>query len=59
MADFVAWVKSAPLVPGVGEILVPSEPEARLEAQRRRDGIPIEAETWRQIETLAAELGVG
>ena len=33
--------------------------EARLEAERRRDGIPIEDETWRQIETLAAELGVG
>jgi hydroxycarboxylate dehydrogenase B len=59
MADFVAWVKSAPLVPGVGEILIPGEPEARLEAERRRDGIPIEDETWRQIETLAAELGVG
>lgn len=59
MTDFVAWVKSAPLVPGVGEILIPGEPEARLEAERRRDGIPIEDETWRQIETLAAELGVG
>jgi uncharacterized oxidoreductase len=59
MADFIAWVKSAPLVPGVGEILIPGEPEARLEAERRRDGIPIEDETWRQIETLAAELGVG
>ena len=59
MADFVTWVKSAPLVPGVGEILIPGEPEARLEAERRRDGIPIEDETWRQIETLAAELGVG
>jgi uncharacterized oxidoreductase len=46
-------------VPGVGEILIPGEPEARLEAQRRRDGIPIEDETWRQIEMLAAELGVG
>jgi uncharacterized oxidoreductase len=46
-------------VPGGGEILIPGEPEARLEAERRRDGIPIEDETWRQIETLAAELGVG
>ena len=45
--------------PGGGEILIPGEPEARLEAERRRDGIPIEDETWRQIETLAAELGAG
>jgi uncharacterized oxidoreductase len=59
VATFFAWVKTAPHVPGGGEILIPGEPEARLEAERRRDGIPIEDETWRQIETLAAELGVG
>jgi uncharacterized oxidoreductase len=59
VATFLAWVKTAPKVPGVTEILIPGEPEARLEAERRRDGIPIEDETWRQIETLAAELGVG
>ena len=59
VATFFAWVKTAPRVPGGGEILIPGEPEARLEAERRRDGIPIEGETWRQIETLAAEVGVG
>jgi Malate/L-lactate dehydrogenases len=59
VATFLAWVKTAPKVPGVTEILIPGEPEARLETERRRDGIPIEDETWRQIETLAAELGVG
>jgi uncharacterized oxidoreductase len=59
VATFLAWVKTAPRVPGGGEILIPGEPEARLEAERRRDGIPIEDETWRQIETLAAELGAG
>ena len=59
VATFLAWVKTAPRVPGTTEILIPGEPEARLETERRRDGIPIEDETWRQIETLAAELGVG
>jgi uncharacterized oxidoreductase len=53
------WVKSAPLVPGVAEILVPGEPEARLEAELTRTGISLDDETWRQIETVAAELGVG
>ncbi len=57
VATFFAWVKTAPRAPGTTEILIPGEPEARLEAERRRDGIPIEDETWRQIETLAAELG--
>jgi uncharacterized oxidoreductase len=51
-------VKSAPLAQGSTEILIPGEPEARLEAERRRTGIPIEDQTWGQIETTAAELGV-
>ena len=52
------WVKSAPLAQGATEVLIPGEPEARLEAERRRDGIPIEDETWSQIEGVARELGV-
>jgi hydroxycarboxylate dehydrogenase B len=59
VAALFQWVKSAPLVPGVAEILVPGEPEARLEAELTRTGIGLDDETWRQIETVAAELGVG
>jgi uncharacterized oxidoreductase len=51
-------VKSAPLAQGAAEILIPGEPEARLEAERRRGGIPIEEQTWSQIEATGAELGV-
>jgi len=58
VTDLVQWVKSAAPAPGVKEVLVPGEPEARSEAQRRAHGIPVEAETWRQIEEIAAELGV-
>ena len=59
VTDLVAWVKSPPAAPGVAEVLVPGEPEARSEAERRAHGIPVEEETWRQIEEIAAELGVG
>jgi hydroxycarboxylate dehydrogenase B len=59
VSDLVQWVKSATPTPGVTEVLVPGEPEARSEARRRADGVPVEAETWRQIEEIAAELGVG
>jgi LDH2 family malate/lactate/ureidoglycolate dehydrogenase len=31
----------------------------RLEAERRRDGVPVEDETWNQIERVSAELGGG
>ncbi|MGH7267528.1 MAG: Ldh family oxidoreductase [Candidatus Rokuibacteriota bacterium] len=59
VTELAAWVRSArPATPG-GEVLVPGDPEARMEQTRRADGIPVEDETWRQIETLAAELGVG
>ena len=58
VADLVAWVKSAEPAPGGPEVLVPGEPEARSEARRRAEGIPVEDETWRQIEETAAELGV-
>jgi len=59
VTDLVRWVKSSTLASGVAEVLVPGEPEARSEAHRRAHGIPVEAETWRQIEEIAAELGVG
>jgi uncharacterized oxidoreductase len=58
VAGLFGWVKSAPLAQGATEILIPGEPEARLEAERRAQGIPIEDQTWSQIETAAAELGV-
>jgi uncharacterized oxidoreductase len=58
VASLFGWVKSAPLAQGATEILIPGEPEARLEAERRGQGIPIEDQTWSQIETTAAELGV-
>jgi hydroxycarboxylate dehydrogenase B len=59
VTDLVGWVKSSAPAAGGGEVLVPGEPEARMEAERRRAGIPVEDETWRQIEEIAAELSVG
>jgi uncharacterized oxidoreductase len=52
------WVRSAPLAAGSREILIPGEPEARMERERRATGVPIEDETWRQIRECAAAVGV-
>src|SRR5512145_1556906 len=52
------WVRSAPLAAGATEILIPGEPEARVERERRAAGVPIEDATWRQIQDAAAEAGV-
>jgi uncharacterized oxidoreductase len=58
VAALFGWVKSAPLAQGAAEILIPGEPEARTEAARRRDGIAVEDETWRQIAACAREVGL-
>ncbi len=58
VAALFGWVKSAPLAQGSTEILIPGEPEARLEAERRKHGIPVDDATWAQIEATAKELGV-
>jgi uncharacterized oxidoreductase len=58
VAALFGWVKATPLAQSASEILIPGEPEARLEAERRAHGITVEDQTWNQIETTAAELGV-
>ena len=57
VAALLEWVRSAPRAPGFTEILVPGEPEARLSAQRSA-GIPLDDETWAQIQGVADELGL-
>ena len=65
LADFHAqvgalldWVRTAPLAAGAKEILIPGEPEARMERERRAAGVPIEDETWRQIRQAAEQVSV-
>ncbi|REK06727.1 MAG: malate/lactate/ureidoglycolate dehydrogenase [Planctomycetota bacterium] len=55
---FIDWVKSSqPTQPG-GEILMPGEIEQRTRAQRLRDGIDLDDNTWGSITDVAASLGV-
>jgi uncharacterized oxidoreductase len=58
VAALMDWVRSAPLAAGATEIMIPGEPEARVERERRATGVPIEEATWRQIQDAAAEAGV-
>jgi hydroxycarboxylate dehydrogenase B len=52
------FVKATPLAAGAKEIVIPGEPEERLARERRANGIPVEDETWRQIQACASERGV-
>ena len=58
MDALAARAKSCPPVAGGGEILFPGEPEARLETERRRNGIPLAREDLDGLATAARELGL-
>jgi LDH2 family malate/lactate/ureidoglycolate dehydrogenase len=54
LAELVDYLHATPVAPGKERVLVPGE----YEAKRRREGIPVEAETWRQIQKTVQELGL-
>jgi len=56
--NLIRRMKASRKAPGFDEILMPGEPEFREEERRLREGIFIEEPTWREITTLAGELGV-
>ena len=58
VAAFVRYLKETPPAEGFDEVLYPGEREYRTEQQRRRDGIPIEDDTWRKIAELANRFGL-
>ena len=44
--------------PGLDETLTPGEIEERQTEHRLREAIPINAETWQQIQETAVEVGI-
>ena len=49
---FVNYIKSARRVPGIDTILMPGERGWDEQRKREQEGIPIDDETWQQIQTL-------
>ena len=58
IARYVAFVKDTKTVEGIDEVLVPGEPEARMRAERTKNGVPLPDETWAAIVNTAREVGV-
>jgi LDH2 family malate/lactate/ureidoglycolate dehydrogenase len=50
--------KRVPPAPGVAEVLVPGEPEARSRAEREQAGVALPDDTWQAIAEVAAGKGV-
>jgi LDH2 family malate/lactate/ureidoglycolate dehydrogenase len=54
----VGIMKSTASAPGYEEVLVAGDPEWRIEAERRRDGIPVAQGNWDQLVKAAGSVGV-
>jgi uncharacterized oxidoreductase len=55
---FIEWVKSSQKATPGGEILMPGEIEEKTKAQRLRDGIELDGNTWKAITDVCRSLDV-
>ncbi|MBI3454239.1 MAG: Ldh family oxidoreductase [Candidatus Rokubacteria bacterium] len=58
VSAFARYLKATPPAEGFTEVLYPGEIEYRTEQRRRREGIPIEDETWEKLAALARAAGL-
>lgn len=58
LAELEQMVRSTPPARGFEEVLVAGEPERRIEAVRRAEGIPIEDGNWNTLRATASRVGV-
>jgi LDH2 family malate/lactate/ureidoglycolate dehydrogenase len=56
--ELIAWIKSLPLQIDHDEIRAPGERGDREAEERSREGIPIEPERMKPLDSLARRLGV-
>jgi len=58
MARYISYFKDTKPIAGVDAVLIPGEPEARMRAERTKNGVPLPDETWAAIVNTAREVGV-
>lgn len=54
--SFLAWLRSSRPAPGHDHVRIAGEPEREYRAQRERDGIAVDEETWNEIRAAALKL---
>jgi len=52
------WIKTSRKKPGFDEIYLPGEQAQRIHDQRLKEGIPVDEDIWKEIESTARELSV-
>jgi LDH2 family malate/lactate/ureidoglycolate dehydrogenase len=58
LEKLVGMIKSTPSASGYSEVLVAGEPEWRMEAERRANGIPVEDGNWKELCETGEKLGI-
>ena len=58
VGEFAAYLKSTPPAAGSPGVFYPGEIEHRNEVERKRDGIEVEAATWKKLTDLATRYGL-
>jgi hydroxycarboxylate dehydrogenase B len=54
--SFLAWLRASRPAPGHDHVRIAGEPEREYRAQRSRDGIAVDDETWKEILAAATKL---
>jgi hydroxycarboxylate dehydrogenase B len=54
--EYLAWLRACRPAPGHDRVRIAGEPEREYRAQREREGIPVDDETWKEIRDAAAKL---
>jgi uncharacterized oxidoreductase len=54
--SFLAWLRESRPAPGFDRVRIAGEPERETRAQREREGVPVDAETWNEIRAAAVKL---
>ena len=54
--SFLGWLRDSRAAPGHDRIRIAGEPEREYRAQREREGVPVDDETWNEIRAAAAKL---
>ncbi|MGC1175171.1 malate/lactate/ureidoglycolate dehydrogenase [Polaromonas sp.] len=55
---FVDWLQAGPVAPGYDAVKIPGDPERAYRVQRQSEGITVDAQTWQEIVTAGAKVGV-
>jgi hydroxycarboxylate dehydrogenase B len=56
--DFVSWVKKSPPTTGIDKVRIAGDPERETRAKREKDGIAVDATTWKEIQAAGEKVGV-